>query len=312
MRAPSYDDPILATTLALWQRVTGTAASRLTDRDRLDGTAVVTGANRGLGRAVATELAARGASAVLAGRSAATGTRRAIREAGGEARCEHVDLADLSSVRAFADRMKGTSIDALVLNAGVVPARSRATAQGFEIQNGVNYLANVALVDRLLELECLSDGARIVAVSSESHRSAEQIDIEGLGEADDYGIGGVMARYSSSKLLLTAWAMHLARELEPRGVAVHAMCPGPVRTGIAREAPRIGQLLLAPIMRAFFVDPLVGAQPVVYLACAEELEGRTGLYYHRWEEKDPSPLAMDAAQAARLVERSRALIEERT
>lgn len=309
---PKYDDPFRATALALWQRVVGTEASRLTDADRMTGRAVVTGANRGLGAAIAEDLARRGAEVILAGRSAATLTRARIRDAGGRARCEHVDLADLRSIHALVDRLAGAPIDALVLNAGVVPIRSRATRQGFEIQNGVNYLANVALTDGLLAEGCLTAGARVVAVSSESHRSAERIELDALGVADEYGVGGAMPRYSYSKLLLTAWAGHMARELEPRGVAVHSMCPGPVRTGIAREAPKLGQLVLAPIMRAFFAAPEVGAGPVVYLACGRELEGKTGLYYHRWEEKDPSPQSLDVEAARALVERSRALIAERT
>lgn len=307
----SYDDPIRATAAALLQRLTGTQPSLLADGDRLDGVALVTGANRGLGQGIAVELAKRGAEVILAGRSAATNTRRAIRQLGGEARCEHVDLSDLRSIEALCDRLEGTRLTALILNAGVVPSASRATAQDFEIQNGVNYLANVALTDGLLARGCLEKGARVVAVSSESHRSAERIELDRLGEADSYGIGGVMPRYGYSKLLLTTWANHMARELAP-DVSVCSMCPGPVRTGIAREAPKIGQLLLAPIMRAFFVAPEVGALPVVYLACGEALEGRTGHYFHRWEDKDPAPPALDEDAARALVERSRKLIRERT
>ncbi|MGE0785152.1 MAG: SDR family NAD(P)-dependent oxidoreductase [Sandaracinaceae bacterium] len=304
-----YDDPFRATFYALVQRARGTSGSKLTDADRCDGVALVTGANRGLGEAIAVGLAERGAEVILAGRTPAAHARRTIRERGGEARCEHVDLADLRSVRELAERVSDRPIRALVLNAGVVPPRSRATAQGFEIQNGVNYLANVLLVDELVRRGALGEGSRVVTVSSESHRSSAPMDLSALGHADEYGMRGVLERYSYSKMLLTTWSVHMAKELEGEGIAFHSMCPGPVRTDIAREAPKLGQLVLAPIMRVFFVDPKIGAEPVVYLACARDLEGRTGLYYHRWEEKPPHERCLDPENGRALTEESRRLIE---
>lgn len=153
----------------------------------------------------------------------------------------------------------------------------------------------------------LARDARIVIVSSESHRSANAIDLDAIGVADAYGIRGVMPRYASSKLLLTAWAQELSRELAPDR-AVHTICPGPVRSDLARETPWIGQLALKPIMRVFFAPPEIAAEPVVHLAC--DAEG-SGTYFHRWEKKEPSPLALDRELARRIVERARALLDER-
>lgn len=308
MAVPRYDNPISATLDALRQARSGQAGRRA-GPGRVDGPALVTGASRGLGRAIAEALAARGAEVVLASRSDTAEVGRHIHGRGGKARSEHVELADLRSVDALCDRLD-RPLQVLVLNAAVVPRSSRRTAQGFDVQDGVNYLANVRLVDRLLATGRLRDGARVVVVSSESHRSAEALDPHALGRDASYGLGGVMRRYGYSKLLLTAWAGHLARELHPR-VVVHTLCPGPVQSDIAREAPRLGRLLLAPLMRRFFAPPSVAAEPAVHLACADALAGQTGLYLHRWQTKDPAPPARDVDAARRLVEHSRRLLNER-
>jgi NAD(P)-dependent dehydrogenase (short-subunit alcohol dehydrogenase family) len=303
---PTYDHPVTATLAAIGQRLRKTPLRGRAGR--LDGkTALVTGASRGLGRAVAEKLAELGAEVVLATRERAPDVERSIADRGGRAEPEALDLADLRSVAALADRVRGRAIDVLVLNAGVVPNRGRRTAQGLELQNGVNFLANVLLVDRLLANGGLAAGARIVVVSSESHRSAKAVDLDALGVADSYGIRGVMPRYGASKLLLTAWAQELSRELAPDR-AVLTICPGPVRSDLARETPWIGQLALKPIMRVFFAPPEVAAEPVVHLASDA---GGTGTYFHRWERKAPSPLALDRDFARRVCEVSRTLVADR-
>ncbi len=309
MARPGYDNPAMATLLGLSQRLVPERGRALASADRLEGaTALVTGANRGLGRAIACQLGDRGARVLLACRGDASEALREVRRRT-SAEVLHVDLADLRSVDRLADRLE-EPVHVLVLNAGVVPSRSRATAQGLELQLGVNYLANVRLVDRLRdrlakERERLP---RVIAVSSESHRSARGFELARLGEHDRYGIGGVMRRYGESKLLLTAWAQELARELEGE-VAVHTICPGPVATGIASEAPRWSRPILDPVIRTLFAAPEVAARPVTYLACARALEGRSGLYWHRWREKRPSEVALDGAFAAALVGESRRVIE---
>ena len=220
----------------------------------------------------------------------------------------HVDLADLTTVRRLADDLRGESIDVVALNAGVVPGQGRRTAQGIELQLSVNYLANVLLMGRLLADGTMTRG-RVVAVSSESHRSADEIDFERFGDFTHYGLTGVMRQYSYTKLLLTSWALELARRTPE--VSVFPMCPGPVATGIAKEAPGWSQPILKPIIGAF-AAPEDAAKPVVFLAASRELEGRTGVYMHRWKEKAPSELAADRAVAARLWDESHALIERLT
>ncbi len=310
-------NPVTATLQGLWQmRAPSTSIAPLAEEERLDGrVALVTGANRGLGRAVATRLAERGARVVLACRSGITeAAARIARESGSDQiETRHVDLADLTSVERLIAGLasEGRKLDIVVLNAGVVPRAARPTAQGFELMFGVNYLANVALVEGLLEAGVVVPSAaappRIVFVTSESHRGAGPIDLANLGAFRPFGAMTGMRVYGYSKLLLSTYAAQLARRLGPFA-SVHACCPGPINSDIAREAPAWMKPLLRPVMRAFFRSPEDAAAPVVYLACARRLDRETGSYLHVLEEKPPDDECLDAATGDALYEKSLTLL----
>lgn len=323
------DGAVRATVAGIVDRLVGRGPSLpLSDADRLDGkTALVTGANRGLGRAVAIELARRGARVLVACRS---GLPEAAYEVtaeagGGVAVGEAVDLSDFDDVVRFCERLRdrGERVDVAVLNAGVVPAHARRTKQGFEEMFAVNYLANVLLVRRLLADGTIPNAtfaggapsdppARIVFVSSESHRSAPPIDPATVGRYEDYDMRGSVAAYGKSKLLLETFAAELSRRLAPAGrvdVAVLSLCPGAVRTGIAREAPWWAKPMLGVAMQVFFRPADVAARPVVYLAAGRAMAGRTGVYLHVSEEKPPAEAARDPALGAKLWDASATLVE---
>ncbi len=310
-------NPVSATLQGLWQmRAPSSSIVPLAEDERLDGrVALITGANRGLGRAVATRLAERGARVILACRSGITeAAARIARESGSDqVETRHVDLADLASIdRLIAGLVsEGRKLDIVVLNAGVVPRAARPTAQGFELMFGVNYLANVALVEGLLDAGVVVPSAdappRIVFVTSESHRGAGPIDLADLGAFRPFGAMTGMKVYGYTKLLLSTYAAHLARRLGPLA-SVHACCPGPVNSDIAREAPAWMKPLLRPVMRAFFRSPEDAAPPVVYLAAAHRLDGETGSYLHVLEQKPPDDECLDAAKGAALYEKSRTLL----
>src|SRR3954447_13559167 len=144
------------------------------DLPNLDGrTFVVTGANSGIGLAAARALAKAGARVVLAVRDPEKGERAAA-TVGGNAEVRPLDLADLSSVRAFADAWDG-DIDVLVNNAGVMATPERRTADGFELQIGTNHLGHFALTNLLLPR--VRD--RVVTVASTAHRTGT-IDLDDL------------------------------------------------------------------------------------------------------------------------------------
>ncbi len=295
---------------------------------RLDGqTALVTGANSGLGKAVAIDLARRGARVLLACRSRIPEAGDEIARASGSSAVEmlRVDLADLDSVVALTDELarRKQTIDLLVCNAGLMPGQPQRTRQGYDVMFGVHYLANHVLVRRLLASGVIPNDVyatngrrgtaipRIVFVSSETHRSSQALDFEHLGKPVEYGLADAIQHYGSSKLAMTTLATSLAAKLvgaNGPSVAVHCLCPGPVASGIARDAPAFLRPVIGPVMKTFFQSPEAAAAPVLYLAAAPELAGDTGWYMHLMRRKPPAPLAADAGHRTQLWERGETLL----
>ena len=289
---------------------------------RIDGkTCLVTGANSGLGKAVAIDLAARGGQVLMACRGGHPDAGEDVKAASGADRVEmlRVDLSDLRSVHRLCDELhdRATRIDIAVLNAGLMPRRARRTAQGFETMFAVHFLANRVLVDRWLRdgtvrpAARIEEAPRIVLVSSDAHRSAEPIDFDRFGAFADYGVRDGIKHYGASKLVLCTFATELSRRLNRDGeghIAVHSLCPGPVRTAIAREAPLLLKPLVYPLMRLFFLPPTRAAAPVSYLCCAGDAGKRSGIYLHMMREKRPSELATNPTNGVRLWEASEALL----
>jgi NAD(P)-dependent dehydrogenase (short-subunit alcohol dehydrogenase family) len=321
------DSALSATLTGLVDRYRGAGSTRQLGDERLDGkTCLVTGASRGLGSAVARQLARRGASLILPCRSDHEATRRGVAAEGdGEVSTPDVDLSDLRSIRSLADRLRDEQvrIDVAVMNAGIVTRSARKSAQGFEMMTAVNYIATAALLTRLLEDGVIDNAtftsrpkvnegtARIVVVTSEAHRSAGPIRPAALGRFVPFGATDAVARYGESKLLLTSMAMELSRRLGDRGVvdvAVHALCPGAVDTHIAREAPAWLKPVLFPVMRALFRSPEAAAAPCVYLSTAAAIAGETGLYLHHMTDKRPSAHALDPERGRELWDATQRLL----
>ena len=272
---------------------------------------LITGANSGLGLATARALARRGASLLLACRGGIPETAEALRRETGNHEIEmlRVELADARSVHALCDtlRDRGITLDAAILNAGLVPRRARPGAQGFEVMFSVHVLANQLLLRRWLADGVLPSAAaggaraRVIVVSSEAHRSGEQLEMARVGEYVDYGARDGLRQYATTKLELCALASELSRRAP--WLEVHALCPGAVASNIARDAPAWVRPALDVAMRSFFRAPEVAAEPVVYLACSPELRGETGVYLHMLRRKQMDPRATDPAFGRALWER---------
>ncbi len=281
---------------------------------------LVTGANTGLGKAVAIDLARRGGRVLMACRGGHPHAGEEVRRASGSDRVEmlRVDLADLRSVHDLCDTLRNRQVvlDIAVLNAGLMPARAPRSQEGFELMFAVHFLANRVLLDRWLADGVIRPATagdappRVVFVASEAHRSSGPIDFERFGAFQDYGTRDGLRYYGLSKLHLCTYATELSRRLNPDAetrVAVHALCPGPVASDIAREAPLALRPLLTPIMK-LFPGPARAAEPVSYLCCAPDPGARSGMYLHIMREKRPSDLATDPANGARLWDVSEALV----
>lgn len=316
--------------------VSGAITDRLTQKKalrtmpesvRIDGkVCLVTGANSGLGKAVAIDLARRGGRVLMACRSGHPDAGEEVRRLAGSDTVEmlKVDLADLDSVHALCDELRDGRdgpgrVDILVPNAGVMPLNARRSRQGYELMFAVHFLSNRLLVERLLADGTIQpsnragETPRIVFVSSETHRSAGPIDFADFGGFADYGLRDGLKYYGLSKLHLCTYAQELSRRLNAGGearVAVHSLCPGAVNSNLAREAPAFIKPLLYPVMRLFFAEPAKAAAPVIHACCAEDMGRRSGAYLHLMQEKEPSALAMDEAAGARLWEASAALLAQ--
>ena len=241
-------------------------------------TAVVTGANSGIGFHTAKHLAAHGATVVLACRNTDAG-REATAKMDGTVRVAELDLASLDSVRRFAEGVN-EPVDLLVNNAGVMyPPRYRETEDGFELQYGTNHLGHVALTARLLPRLLEAPAPRVVAVASIAHHAGNASVLEGNPEA---GYSPQPA-YGNTKLANILFARELQRRAAAAGsrLAATAAHPGVAATNLVASKDGMGAFApvrwTAPIWtKVVFQSPLNGARPVLYAATEAEPGSYTG------------------------------------
>jgi NAD(P)-dependent dehydrogenase (short-subunit alcohol dehydrogenase family) len=291
----------------------------LKDTDRLDGkTILIDGASSGLGFAVATQLAERGAKVIMACRSGIPEKGEEVKRKTGNTNVDmvYVDYADIFSIRKLilTVKEKYAPLDIVVSNAAMVPAQSRKTLQGLEEMFMVNYLSKFILINGLIREDCFrkngDNAPRIVFVSSESHRHPPAFDWEGFGVYKTYGMNKTVEHYGYYKLLLTTFSRELSRRIHVNGnqpLSVFALCPGPVNSNIAREAPGVFQPLMKLIFAMFFKSPRKAAEPVVYLAVSRELENKPFDYLFKMSRKDIDEKAEDEKNGKKLWEMSEKL-----
>jgi NAD(P)-dependent dehydrogenase (short-subunit alcohol dehydrogenase family) len=292
-------------------------------------TYVVTGANSGLGYATARELALHGASVTLAcrdlvkGAAALSAVRADMEDAtdtadDGEERVQvrALDLADLSSISAFAEKLAADvdGLDGLVNNAGVMAIPRRETADGFEMQFGTNHLGHFALTGRLLPLLQARPGARVVSVSSGAHRMG-RVKLDDLMGEHRYS---KWRAYGQSKLSNLLFAFELDRRARAAGadlvsVAAH---PGYSSTNLQAVGPkmrnsRFGEGVMELGNRLFGQSAEQGAIPQIYAAVGEGVE--PGAYYGPdglMEQHGKHPKKVGSTRHARDEELARRLWEE--
>jgi NAD(P)-dependent dehydrogenase (short-subunit alcohol dehydrogenase family) len=236
--------------------------------DQTGRTAVVTGANTGLGLETAKALAAKGAHVVLAvrnldkGRSAVDQIAAAV--PGAEVELQELDLGSLESVRAAADnlRTKYDRIDLLINNAGVMYPPKETTKDGFELQFGTNHLGHFAFTGLLLDRLLPVPGSRVVTVSSIGHRIKAAIHFDDLQWERSYSRVGA---YGQSKLANLLFTYELQRRLTGERTTALAAHPGGSDTELIRHLPRVMQVAV-PLLRPLFQDAAAGALPTLRAA----------------------------------------------
>ena len=264
---------------------------------------LVTGANRGIGRATVEGLARLGATVLMVCRTRSEGeaARNEIAAATGNANLE-VFVADLSvqaEVRSVATEIKNrhARIDVLVSNAGTFQLQRRVTADDIEMTFAVNHLAGFILVNELADVLRASAPARVVVVASDAHQRVA--DPEDWVSTKAYN--GRTA-YNRSKLANVVFSYDLAHRLEGTGVTVNCCHPGWVNTNVlASMYDRWWLRWLWPIAQKFFtVSPAEGAKTVLYLAASPDVEGVTGKYFKNEQAVTSSLISHDAVIGARL------------
>ena len=272
--------------------------------DQSGRTAVVTGANSGLGLATTRELARRGARVIMAcrstdkGESAASDIRRQAPEAKLDVR--PLDLGSLESIQAFANDfgLEAGRLDLLINNAGIMMTPQQTTHDGFELQLGTNHLGHFALTGLLLDTVQSAEAGRVVTVSSIEHKSGH-IEFGDLQSEDGYA---PRKAYRQSKLANAIFGVELDRRLRAAGSSAISVLahPGYSDTNLQTTGPtgpmkailKVGNKLLAQ-------DADTGALPTLYAATAPGVEGGDFYGPDGFKEMRGNPTHVDVIPEAR-------------
>jgi retinol dehydrogenase 12 len=272
---------------------------------------LVTGATSGIGAVIAEALARQGATTILVARNPTRGaaTVERIRQGTGNPQVE-VLLAELSAqaeIRRLAREVQShyPRLDVLVNNAGALFSGREVSADGIEMTWALNHLAYFLLTILLLDTLRASAPARVVNVSSDAHRHA-RLRFDDLQGQQDYG--GWRA-YAQSKLANVLFTYELARRLAGTGVAANAVHPGFVATNFARQNRSLTALLFRALQPVVALSPEQGAETVIYLATAPEVEGVSGQYFVKRRAVRSSPVSYDVQAAQRLWQVSAELVQ---
>ena len=293
----------------------------LSSEERLDGKKIlIDGSSSGLGFATAVELAKRGGTVIMAVRSGFPEKMEEVKKKANSEKVHihQVDMSDFGSIKKLVNEVKNQygHLDIVICNAAVVSKKSVQTKSGLEQMFMVNYLSKFFLIKLLLENECFNtkskDLPRIIFVASESHRNAREFNWKDFGSYIPYNIAKTVELYGYYKLLLVTFARELSRRLNKDGIhfSVFALCPGPVNSNIAREAPGIFKPLLRLVFAIFFRSPKKASEPVLYHAASKQQEGKLFDYLFLMERKAIDEKAEDPENGKKLWKLSEELLKK--
>ena len=266
-------------------------------------TALVTGANTGIGKEIALSFASKGIKVFIASRSydRTLPVIQAIEKLYGVRKCEwlSLDLGSIKSIDRYAEFFfeQNVSLDYLVNNAGFAGKRG-STQEGFELAFGVNYFGHYVLTRRLECALIRSKNARVVNVSSKIHSIVKKLDFASLRKPTK-SLSGIK-EYAVSKLANILFTSELHRRYASLGISSFAVHPGLVDTEIWRTLP----FFLRPILKLKgMLTPKEGAKNVLQCAFVEA-STHSGQYFSKCKSSSPSTLATDQKLAIKLWEQS--------
>jgi len=278
---------------------------------REDRICLITGADSGIGKAVAKLLAQLDITLLLVSRNHVRG-ERAVKEI--EADCNadlFLFIADLSSQESIRNLVKKIKekfkrIDVLINNAGAKFSKRYLTVDGIEATFAVNYLSRFLLTNLLLDLLKESEQGRIINVSGEFHRKGK-INFDDLNLKENYSASTASAQSKLADILFT---YSLAEKLKNTNITANCMHPGSVATNIIYSDPDAGAGIksLYAVSSLFLSKPEKGAETVIYLATTQNVSSITGKYFINKKTVESSPLSYDKELGSKLWEVSENLI----
>lgn len=275
-------------------------------------TALITGANSGIGKMTAIDLAKQGYHIIMVCRNQEK-AEKARKEIIEEAKNDKIDivLCDLgimNQIQEVAKKIRDTypKLDLLVNNAGMLPDRDRKTTEeGLEVTFAVNHLSYLLLTKELLPLLGKTDSARIVNVASEAHRSG-RFEPDNLQLEKGYS---TYKAYGNSKLFNIMFTRHLARVIEGTGITAYSLHPGVVDTRFASNSDSIFAKLFN-LGRFFMISPKKGAETTHYLCTEPRIEHLSGQYFVKKKSVKPKiKAATDDVACDRLWQQSEKILE---
>ncbi|KAK0133745.1 Retinol dehydrogenase 12 [Merluccius polli] len=268
-------------------------------------TVLITGANTGIGKETALDLAKRGARIIMACRDAERGQAAVKEVVAGSQNADvaymKLDLSDTKSIREFAEAVNQgePKLNILINNAGIMSIPYGKTADGFEMQIGVNHLGHFLLTHLLIDLMKRSAPARVVTVSSMAHAWGD-MNFDDLNSETSYD---KKSAYQQSKLANVLFTRSLAKKLEGTGVTAYSLHPGVVQTELWRHLNGPQQTIIK-MVSPFTKTSVQGAQTSIYCAVDPSLENESGGYYSDCAPASCSRAAQSDESAQRLWEMS--------
>ncbi|CAL8313401.1 unnamed protein product [Merluccius merluccius] len=268
-------------------------------------TVLITGANTGIGKETALDLAKRGARIIMACRDAERGQAAVKEVVAGSQNADvaymKLDLSDTKSIREFAEAVNQgePKLNILINNAGIMAIPYAKTADGFEMQIGVNHLGHFLLTRLLIDLMKRSAPARVVTVSSMAHAWGD-MNFDDLNSEKSYD---KKSAYQQSKLANVLFTRSLAKKLEGTGVTAYSLHPGVVQTELWRHLNGPQQTIMK-MVSPFTKTSVQGAQTSIYCAVDPSLENESGGYYSDCAPASCSRAAQNDESAQRLWEMS--------